>query len=647
MTIIQVSPSLNIAEELSYGYGGDPEALRPGCRVIVPLGPRLTHGWVTRCDSDYKGRVKNVAAIFHDPFLPQPSFLRFVRETARLYFTSQGMLLDSSLSPEGKSLKSLLFQNPETGNSLEKWSNYNSSQLTKLAGKSVLYAFLKTSLTSALSGAASFPPIPAIHDDGAALDPEPQEIPLRRALIGYHREEYYPELISAVLKRGLSVLLITPENLSASFYLRALESLSVEVYHSGIKPKERDRMWREYVTEGKTGLLIGGLSALMLPVPRLGLIIVDRVGSPAYRSTRFSPYNLHTLARLRAEYQRIPLIEACSAPILDMIRDRGKITVDDRRGLNTPSPVEVRRIDPKVRGIPPAFLDLMQQYRDQDKKILVLLNQKESRRFLLCGKCEAVTRCSSCSGRLEVSEEFAVSCSSCGWRNRELIRCPACGQDLLMVESLSAASVKKALQKRIPESGIMMAASDTLSEEHLYHLKQRIEDSAVVIATHALINPCFYGQFDAVIHLRPELYFDFASTDGAVQFFACAGELRELKRDGGQVDIFSTLSFHYALKLINDENLFFERELNYREWFHRNHYYIEVREKSLRELGKSMREIYREHRETLSITRQYLCGRKALRGFFKGILEAHTEPENIIAAGLQRKRRVTLRLDLI
>ena len=117
---MQVSPSLNIFSTLSYNYRGDPAILKPGVRVVVPVGNRLTTGWIIETSSHYQGRVKDIIAVVRDDYAPGSQFMAFVRAVSHLYFASMGSLLDYSLPPKKKPITGLYFENRENQEKVEK-----------------------------------------------------------------------------------------------------------------------------------------------------------------------------------------------------------------------------------------------------------------------------------------------------------------------------------------------------------------------------------------------------------------------------------------------------------------------------------------------------------------------------------------------
>jgi len=614
--------------------------LKPGVRVVVPVGNRLTAGWITETSSHYKGRVKDIIAVVRDDYAPASQFMAFVRAVSHLYFVSMGGLLDYSLPPKKKPITALYFENRENQGKVEKLNRYSTAELQRLAKNGTILCFYKAD--PALQHQT-------VEDEG---EPENETATDHRYLIGFERETHYRQMMDDCLGRGKSVLITVPDNLTAAYLKEKLGE--VDIYNSEIKPKEREILWHDYACKGKTGVVLGGLSAAFLPIQNLGLVICDRAGSSGYKRRTFSRYDVHVLSQLRAKHFNIPLVEGFSTITVQAYQNSSRVKIEDIREEKVP--VEVRMIKSRTRGIPGDFQELMSAYFIENKKILVILNKKESVNFLFCEKCKKIQRCpSSCEGLIDVEgeETFHIKCRRCGLEREAHNHCPKCAESLSLIEDISIASVKKFVKTRVVETGITSLSSEGLKEDHIHSVLKRVGESKVVIATPVIVNPFFNNMFDVVIYLRPESIFNLEEYDAAEKIFSLVSEFRELVKPGGTIDIFSTFHFHYSLKLVNDEAGFFDREIKYREWFHLppffNVYHIEVRGKELRKLAAEMRGIYKKFKESLKIKRIYLASRQPSRGMYKykGILEAHTQPEVILESGLLKNRDISIDLVLI
>ncbi|HEX3073535.1 MAG TPA: hypothetical protein VHP30_07980, partial [Ignavibacteriales bacterium] len=560
--IVQVSPSLNIFETLSYRYTGEHALLKPGLRVIIPLGKHITPGWVIDTHSHFKGKVKDIIGVVRDEYLPGKQYLAFVKAVSGIYFTSVGSLLDAALPPSRKPISAIYFENKEKDGKVEKLNIYSYEELQRMSSAGAIDVFYKSrNIAPAVSSRHSLPDaeyniMTSKHDFG-------RETRENRFIIGFHRDARYREIIHDCLNHGKSVLITVPDNLTAAYLAQKLAPDIVDLYNSEIKPKDRETLWHDYALAGKAGVIMGGQSAVLLPISNLGAVICERAGSSIYGRNYFSRYNVRFLAELRALHYNVSLMEGFSTHTVRSFHERSQIFIEDKREEKIAA--EVRMVRSGTRGIPADFIELLNHYFLENKKILVVLNKKESFNFLYCGKCKKVLRCPSCDGSIEVDAEFNLKCVRCGLEKKSHLSCDQCGEALALIEDISIASLSKALKQQVVETGIMTLSAEGLKEEHMYSLLRRIEDSKIIISTPVILNPVFNNMFDAVIYMRPESYFNIDEYDAAEKIFYMAAELRELIKKGGKLDIFSTFHFHYSLKLINDEEGFFGRELKYRE----------------------------------------------------------------------------------
>ena len=649
--LVKVSISLNIFESLTYSYSGEKDSIKPGQRVVVPLGNRLTTGWVNQVDVTYKGRVKPIIGLIREPYFPHPMFLEYVNALSLLYLTSAGMLLDSSLSPKNKSITSLCF---EKDGKIEKLKSYPLAELLAISKEKPIEFFFKTPGEGFLANEEDISNLPL---------PLPSPPPAHTYLLDYSRVDEYKWMISQVLRTKRSVLLIVPDNLTARYWKEILDMedrddprnplyiRNVQLYNSDLKPKDKESLWHQFAIEGKIGVVIGGLSAVMLPIKNLGLVLCDRDGSKTYRYMFYSHYHVNVLAKLRAQYFKIPFVQGFSSFTTSVYSLRSSLHLIDNRTQKNLEPVRVHAVAPRVKGIPGAFIELLETYHQENKKILVILNKKESSPFLFCGKCKTIMRCPACGSFIDATEEFHITCKRCKKEQDHFQYCPKCNDELAFVEDVSVASVGKAIKKRITETPATSISSEVLAQDYIQSIRERIETNSIVIATPAVVNPFFKDIFDVIVYFRPESYFDLDEYDAAEGIFSLVSEFRDMIKDGGSIEIFSTFHFHYALKSINEEDQFFEREMKYREWFHlppfSNVYHVTVKAKSLRELGLRMREVYIPFKESLCIKKVYLLSRTANRGVFKGIIELHAQPLSIKESRLLENRDIEIRLELV
>jgi primosomal protein N' len=621
---ISVALSCNILEPLTYQVKTDELPLRVGMRVMVPLGKRIVSGWVLELNSNYQGRLKNILGMIDDPFCPDETFLEFARQSAVAYFTSIGVFLDHALPASKKNLKKLCL---ELDGQVNKITGFSPGQLEKMAAiKPLRFFFREKTLAQ-----ADFAKAPTAH----AAQPN-------RILLDTDRERDYRESSLAVIASGKSVLLLVPDNASARFWKKVWPEL--DIYNSETRPAEREAIWRQY-QQGKNGMVCGGLSAILLPLPNPGLVIVDRAASPLYQRTFRSPFKTDHLARIRAHTSAIPILLGASSHSCATYQQRENMTAADRRhdrGLSC----QVHMLKSKDRGIPDAIVQLVNQNFLQKKKILILVNKIEPARHLFCANCGKIAACPSCGGILQVADPQQAACRRCSFCQETLAACPRCQNSLILLHDISLTSLARAIERTVSGKSILTLSAAELKD--IERIIPAIQDSAVVMATPAALNPYFRNIFSAVIYIKPESFFGMDEFNSAEMIFTTTAEIMETLVPEGELHVFSVFHFHYALQFLMDEEKFFERELKYRQWFmlppFSDVYQLEIKSGTLRALALSMREIYMKYKSELQIKKIYLASRQPLRGVYRGVLELHAPADKIIGAGLQQIKKSSLSL---
>ena len=300
--------------------------------------------------------------------------------------------------------------------------------------------------------------------------------------------------------------------------------------------------------------------------------------------------------------------------------------------------LQVGMIKPGEKGIPARVLEILKSEFLAGKKILVVVNKKESTDFLFCPSCNRIQRCPTCRDSLILSTEGVATCQRCKYTLQDPTKCPKCNNQMSVIHDLSMLMLKSVVSREIVEAGICTLAAGNIksTEEAL----SKIEAANIVIATPAIINPFFRDLFEAIIYLKPESAFNMNEYYAAEMIFTTIAELREMVRSRGHIYLFSAFHFHYAIQFADDEEKFFNRELKYREWFALPPYARVY----LRHLGKKMRDIYTVLHQRARVSRQYLSSRKQTRGSFRGILEVHGNGQDIRATKLMERRDITVSL---
>jgi primosomal protein N' (replication factor Y) len=114
---------------------------------------------------------------------------------------------------------------------------------------------------------------------GTGFDPV-----LLDGVTGSGKTEVYFEAIAECLRQGKQALVLLPEIALTEPFLRRFEArfgCAPVAWHSDLRSSQRRRAWRG-IASGEAAVTVGARSALFLPYPNLGLIVVDEANEPSF-----------------------------------------------------------------------------------------------------------------------------------------------------------------------------------------------------------------------------------------------------------------------------------------------------------------------------------------------------------------------------
>ena len=140
---------------------------------------------------------------------------------------------------------------------------------------------------------------------------------------GSGKTEVYFEAIAETLRAGRQALVMLPEIALSAQWLERFEArfgAAPAVWHSDLKPRVRRETWRA-VAEGRAKVLIGARSALFLPFPDLGLIVIDEEHDAAYKQEDGVTYHARDMAVVRGRIAVHPVVLVSATPSLETVEN--------------------------------------------------------------------------------------------------------------------------------------------------------------------------------------------------------------------------------------------------------------------------------------------------------------------------------------
>ena len=255
---------------------------------------------------------------------------------------------------------------------------------------------------------------------------------------GAGKTEVYFEAVAAALDAGHQVVVMLPEIALSAQWLgrfRARFGVDPAAWHSELGTRQRRETWRA-VAEGRAEVVVGARSALWLPFPSLGLIVVDEEHDAAFKQEDGVVYHARDMAVVRARLEGRPAVLVSATPSLETVVNiengrYGRVRLPDRHGgarLPAIETIDLRETPPE-RGawLAPALRVALAETLEAGEQALLFLNRRGYAPLTLCRACGHRFHCPNCSAWL-VEHRFAgtLDCHHCGYRRGLPEACPAC-----------------------------------------------------------------------------------------------------------------------------------------------------------------------------------------------------------------------------
>jgi primosomal protein N' (replication factor Y) (superfamily II helicase) len=442
---------LPLALRHGYDYLPPPDILMPirGQIVEVPLGRRREWGvvWGQGQGDVDPAKLKTIHAIADLPVLPVP-LCQFIDWVA-----------DYTLAPRGMVLKMVF--------------GTKAHLRTKKARKVFSAPRLKPDhITPTLNSAQQ-----KATDALLALQRQQKfTVSLLDGVTGSGKTEVYMEAIAETLRRGEQALVLFPEiAMTTALVERFTARFGAKpiLWHSDIGAAERYAAWHQ-ILSGEASLIIGARSALFLPMPKLGLIVVDEEHEASYKQDESVTYHARDMAIVRAHLQKCQIILASATPSLETMINcqNGKynhLQLPFRFGTATLPEIKLLDLrDKKMRAtefLSPELRANLIKTHAVGQQAMLFLNRRGYAPLTLCRHCGHRMRCQSCNSWLTLHQsKNKFLCHHCGYHEPAVTTCPACKQEGYMAASGPGVErLCEEVQSFMPAARLAMMTSDSMA----------------------------------------------------------------------------------------------------------------------------------------------------------------------------------------
>jgi primosomal protein N' (replication factor Y) (superfamily II helicase) len=284
---------------------------------------------------------------------------------------------------------------------------------------------------------------------------------LLEGVTGSGKTEVYIRLIQAAIGAGRQALVLVPEiGLTPQLRDRLARRLPgpLAVLHSALDEGERERAWHR-AASGRAHLVLGTRSACFVPMPRLGLILVDEEHDASLKQQEGFRYSARDLAVRRAQQLGCPVVLGSATPSLETFqnarRGRYRWLRLPRRAGGAKDPaialIDIRG-QPLSAGLSPLLREHVAAQVGAGNQVLLFLNRRGFAPVHTCHDCGWVGVCPHCDARLTLHLRLKrLWCHHCGWFRPAPRICPECAGADLRTLGLGTERLEEELKDLFPE----------------------------------------------------------------------------------------------------------------------------------------------------------------------------------------------------
>ena len=271
------------------------------------------------------------------------------------------------------------------------------------------------------------------------LDTEKAETGLLYGITGSGKTVVYLELAAEVLNRGRSVMLLAPEVALACKLEKAIRERFPEqdvfFYNGYQSPAEREKTFRTLAERKEPCIIVGTRSALFLPSPPLGVIVLDEEHDTSFKQDEGLVYQAKEVAFFRIGQSKGLLVLGSATPDVKTFYAVGQKAVSmsvmkERAGEGRLPDVTLLNIKNLKRadGILAAECkSLIKATVERGEQVVILLNRRGYSPLMYCLDCGQVARCPHCEiGLTYHKDRERLVCHYCGHSVAYPVVCSKC-----------------------------------------------------------------------------------------------------------------------------------------------------------------------------------------------------------------------------
>lgn len=423
------------------------------------------------------------------------------------------------------------------------------------------------------------------------------DVSLIHGITGSGKTEVYMELIEQVIARGKQAIVLIPEiSLTFQTLMRFYERFGdrVSVMHSRLSDGERYDQY-ERAKNGELDIIIGPRSALFIPFPNLGMIVIDEEHEGSYKSEKMPKYHAREVAEYIAKRENAQLVLGSATPSLESYyRAQNGIyhfyQLKNRNGGAMLPNVKTVDMRAELKSGNKSYFsrELREQLTEtlvKGQQAMLFINRRGYAGFVSCRECGYVLKCPHCdvslsqhgisaSGnpKMQPRSGEKMVCHYCGYEMSPVTLCPECGSKYIAGFKAGTERMEQELKKEYPSIRVLRMDADTTKNKDDY---DRIlsafanGEADVLVGTQMIVKGHDFSNVTLVGVLSADLSLfsaDYRSSERTFQLIVQAAGRAGRGNKRGNVVIQTYKPDHYSIVHASKQDYegFYEEEILYR-----------------------------------------------------------------------------------
>lgn len=284
-------------------------------------------------------------------------------------------------------------------------------------------------------------------------------------ITGSGKTVVYLELAALCLRMGKSILLLAPEvALCLKLYRDVQASLPAAplfLSHGYQSPSQREKTFRALASRQEPCVIVGTRSALFLPVPALGALVLDEEHDGSFKQEEGLPYQAKEIAWQKAAQHNALLLLGSATPDVKTFfaATEGRFALHKlpaRVGGGSLPALDFISIRDTATGelLAPQSLAAIRENTLAGDQSVVLLNRRGYAPLMYCLDCGRVARCPDCDiGLTYHKARERLVCHYCGFSRPFPSPCQFCKSLHYLPMGEGTEKLEEQLQSIMPAGG--------------------------------------------------------------------------------------------------------------------------------------------------------------------------------------------------